>query len=151
MDHEPHVAPRGQKPPSPGVVVASLQLPRLGQGDDAIDAKTLSFLVSRSLAELEEERRVAKVVEDEVAKEMVEVKEEKKEDKPVPESVEWVRLFDPTGKSYFWNRRTGSTVWDRPVGVKVVWVGTRDKDGDLFFWHDVSQASQRSLPPLPPE
>ena len=48
--HETHVAARGQKPPSPGVVVPSLLLPRLGQGDDAIDAKTLSFLVSRSLA-----------------------------------------------------------------------------------------------------
>ena len=68
-EHEPNLAVRGQKPPSPQVVVPSLQFPRLEQGEDAIAAKALAFLVPRSLLELEEENREAMMAEEDVANE----------------------------------------------------------------------------------
>ena len=46
------------------------------------------------------------------------------------DSVEWVRLRDGnSGKTYYWNRRTFSTVWKPPPGVRVVWVGERNEEG----------------------
>ena len=42
-------------------------------------------------------------------------------------SVEWVRLRERhAGKTFFWNRRTNSTVWRAPAGVEVVWFGERE-------------------------
>ena len=64
-------------------------------------------------------------------------------------SVEWVRLRERhAGKTYFWNRRTNSTVWQAPAGVEVVWYGTRDEKGVLFFWHRDTRVS--TYDPLPP-
>ena len=40
------------------------------------------------------------------------------------DSVEWVRLREKyAGKTYFWNRRTNSTVWRAPAGVEVFFYG----------------------------
>ena len=51
-------------------------------------------------------------------------------------SVEWVRLRQRhAGKTYFWNRRTESTVWQAPAGVEVVWYGERDEEGGIWYWH----------------
>ena len=41
--HVANAAQRGPEPPSPGVVVLSLVLPLLEQGDDSVDAMALSF------------------------------------------------------------------------------------------------------------
>ena len=46
------------------------------------------------------------------------------------DSVEWVRLREKhAGKTYFWNRRTNSTVWRAPAGVEVVWYGEKNEKG----------------------
>ena len=67
-------------------------------------------------------------------------------------SVEWVRLREKhTGKTYFWNRRTNSTVWKPPPGVSVVWYGEKDEKGGVWFWHKDTRVSTFDLPPLPPE
>ena len=48
-------------------------------------------------------------------------------------SVEWVRLRERhAGKTFFWNRRTNSTVWRAPAGVRVVWVGERNEEGGVW-------------------
>ena len=73
---------------------------------------------------------------------------------PAPQlevSVEWVRLKDDkSGKPYYWNRRTFSTVWKPPPGVKVVWNSARNEEGDRYFWHSETRVSTFDLPPLPP-
>ena len=62
-------------------------------------------------------------------------------------SVEWVELYDDVkSKTYYWNRRTNSTVWKAPAGV---WVGAQDERGLRYFWHRVTHASMSELPPLP--
>ena len=67
-------------------------------------------------------------------------------------SVEWVRLREKhAGKTYFWNRRTNSTVWKPPPGVSVVWYGEKDEKGGVWFWHKDTRVSTFDLPPLPPE
>ena len=66
------------------------------------------------------------VVEEKEKEKEKEEKEEKEEGKPVPESVEWVQLRDPSGKTYYWNRRTSSTSWNPPASAIVVWVGERN-------------------------
>ena len=67
-------------------------------------------------------------------------------------SVEWVRLREKhAGKTYFWNRRTNSTVWRAPAGVEVVWYGEKDEGGGVWFWHKDTRVSTFELPPLPPE
>ena len=46
------------------------------------------------------------------------------------DSVEWVRLKDDkSGKPYYWNRRSFSTVWQPPPGVKVVWNASKNEEG----------------------
>ena len=73
---------------------------------------------------------------------------------PAPQlevSVEWVRLKDDkSGKPYYWNRRTFSTVWKPPSGVTVVWNSARNEEGVRYFWHSVTRVSTFDLPPLPP-
>ena len=73
---------------------------------------------------------------------------------PAPQlevSVEWVRLKDDkSGKPYYWNRRTFSTVWEPPPGVKVVWNGARNEEGFRYFWHSETRVSTFALPFLPP-
>ena len=67
-------------------------------------------------------------------------------------SVEWVRLRERhAGKTYFWNRRTNSTVWRAPAGVEVVWYGEKDEEGGVWYWHRDTRATTFELPPLPPE
>ena len=67
-------------------------------------------------------------------------------------SVEWVQLRDGnSGKTYYWNRRTFSTVWKPPPGVKVVWVGERNEEGGVWCWHRDTRVSTFDLPPVPPE
>ena len=67
------------------------------------------------------------------------------------DSVEWVRLKDDkSGKPYYWNRRSFSTVWKPPPGVKVVWNSARNEEGDRYFWHSETRVSTFDLPPLPP-
>ena len=69
---------------------------------------------------------------------------------PLPDSVEWVRLRERhAGKTYFWNRRTNSTVWQAPAGVEVVWYGERDEEGGIWYWHRETRVSTFDLPPLP--
>ena len=46
--------------------------------------------------------------------------EEEDNEEPVLESAEWVQFRNPTGKTYYWNRRTHSTSWNPPPGTKVV-------------------------------
>ena len=74
---------------------------------------------------------------------------------PAPQlevSVEWVRLRERhAGKTYFWNRRTNSTVWRAPAGVEVVWYGEKDEEGRGWYWHRDTRVSTFELPPLPPE
>ena len=49
---------------------------------------------------------------------------------PLPDSIEWVQLREHyAGKTYYWNRRTDSTVWQAPAGVEVVWIGERNEEG----------------------
>ena len=73
---------------------------------------------------------------------------------PAPQlevSVEWVRFKDDkSGKPYYWNRRTFSTVWKPPSGVKVVWNVAKNKEGVRYFWHSETRVSTFDLPPLPP-
>ena len=67
------------------------------------------------------------------------------------DSVEWVRLREKhAGKTYFWNRRTNSTVWRAPAGVEVVWYGEKDEEGGVWYWHRDTRVSTFDLPPLPP-
>ena len=67
------------------------------------------------------------------------------------DSVEWVRLREKhAGKTYFWNRRTNSTVWRAPAGVEVVWYGEKDEKGGVWYWHRDTRGSVFDLPPLPP-
>ena len=50
------------------------------------------------------------------------------------DSVEWVRLREKhAGKTYFWNRRTNSTVWRAPAGVEVVCFGERNEERGLVL------------------
>ena len=66
-------------------------------------------------------------------------------------SVEWVRLREKhAGKTYFWNRRTNSTVWRAPEGVDVVWYGEKDEEGRGWYWHRDTRVSTFEPPPLPP-
>ena len=66
------------------------------------------------------------------------------------DSVEWVRLKDDnSGKPYYFNRRTLSTVWKPPPGVKVVWIGERNEEGLVWCWHRDTRVSVFDLPPLP--
>ena len=52
------------------------------------------------------------------------------------DSLERVRLREKhAGKTYFWNRRTHSTVWQAPAGVEVVWYGEKDEVGGVCYWH----------------
>ena len=52
------------------------------------------------------------------------------------DSVEWVRLKDDkSGKPYYWNRRSFSTVWQPPPGVEIVWNASKDDEGVLYYWH----------------
>ena len=53
-------------------------------------------------------------------------------------------------KTYFWNRRTNSTVWRAPAGVEVVWYGEKDEVGGVWYWHRDTRVSTFELPPLPP-
>ena len=67
------------------------------------------------------------------------------------DSVEWVRLKDDkSGKPYYRNRRSFSTVWQPPPGVKVVWNATRNEEGVRYFWHSETRVHTFNLPPLPP-
>ena len=67
-------------------------------------------------------------------------------------SVEWVRLRERhAGTTFFWNRRTNSTVWRAPAGVEVVWFGEKDEEGAVYYWHRDTRISTFDLPPLPPE
>ena len=66
-------------------------------------------------------------------------------------SVEWVRFREMhAGKTYYWNRRTNSTVWRAPAGVDVVWYGEKDEKGGVYFWHRDTRVSTFILPSLPP-
>ena len=66
-------------------------------------------------------------------------------------SVEWVRFREKhAGRTYFWNRRTNSTVWRAPAGVDVVWYGEKDEKGGVWYWHRDTRVSTFFLPPLPP-
>ena len=66
-------------------------------------------------------------------------------------SVEWVWLRERHAcKTYFWNRRTNSTVWQAPAGVEVVWYGERNEEGGVQYWHRDTRVSTFDLPPLPP-
>ena len=54
--------------------------------------------------------------------------------RPVPDSVEWVEIRERhAGKTYYWSRRTHSTVWQAPAGVEVVWYGERDEEGGIWY------------------
>ena len=67
------------------------------------------------------------------------------------DSVEWVRLREKhSGRTYFWNRRTNSTVWRALAGVDVVWYGEKDEEGGVWYWHRDTRVSTFELPPLPP-
>ena len=72
-------------------------------------------------------------------------------DEHLPESAEWVQSRDPTGKTYFWHRRTRVTQWKPPPGIRVVWVGEKPEGGRAWYWHKETRASTHDLPPLPPE
>ena len=73
------------------------------------------------------------------------------EDAPVPDSIEWVELFDDIkSKTYYWKRRTRLSSWLPPVSIKVGWVGTHDEEGVFYYWHRLTRASTYDLPPLPP-
>ena len=136
--HETHVAQREPKTPPPGtrpgpppepapqvrleaaaraLVVNGLPtftLPVLaGSAGEAIDSGALSFLQKQLAPVVEDEEKEAQLVVD------------------VPESVEWVQLSNPTGKTYYWNRRSGKTAWNPPEGLKVVWCGRRDHEGEV--------------------
>ena len=66
-------------------------------------------------------------------------------------SVEWVRLRERhAGQTYFWNRRTDSTVRQAPAGVEVVWYGEKDEVGRVWYWHRDTRVSTFDLPPLHP-
>ena len=66
-------------------------------------------------------------------------------------SVEWVRLRERhAGKTYFWNRRTNSTVWQAPAGVEVVWYAERTEEGGIWYWYRDTRVSTFDLPPRPP-
>ena len=68
------------------------------------------------------------------------------------DSVEWVRLKDDkSGKPYYWNRRSFSTVWQPPPGVEIVWNASKDEKGVLYYWYRGTRVSSYDLPPLPPE
>ena len=64
------------------------------------------------------------------------------EDAPVPDSIEWVELFDDIkSKTNYWNRRTRLSSWLPPVGIKVFWVGTQDEEGVFHYWHRDTRVS----------
>ena len=97
-----------------------------GSDGEAIDSGALSFLLQKQLALVVEEAQL------------------------VPESVDWLQLCNPTGKTNYWNCRSGKTAWNPPEGLEVVWVGVRDGEGEVYYWHKVSRASTYNLPPFPP-
>jgi len=64
-----------------------------------------------------------------------------------PASDEWVafpRLGQPT---YYWNRRTGESVWQVPEAVEPAWTGYRDGDHAFFRCAHTSETLWQ-LPPL---
>ena len=65
-------------------------------------------------------------------------------------SDEWIQLTDDEFRTYYWNRRSGESVWRSPAGVEVVWVGVQDDDGDFWYWHRRTGVRTYVLPPLPP-
>ena len=66
-------------------------------------------------------------------------------------SDEWIQLTDDKFRTYYWNRRSGESVWRSPAGVEVVWVGVQDDDGDFWYRHLLTGVSTYVLPRLPPE
>ena len=71
--------------------------------------------------------------------------EEKEEEEPVLESAEWVQSRDPTGKTYYWNRRSRVTGWKPPPGIRVVWVGEQGSEGVVWYLHKVTRARTYDL------
>ena len=65
------------------------------------------------------------LVQEENKEEHQDAHEEEEEEEPVLESAEWVQFRDPTGKTYYWNRRTFSTSWTNHRASRVVWVGEK--------------------------
>ena len=65
-------------------------------------------------------------------------------------SDEWIQLTDDEFRTYYWNRRSGESVWRSPAGVEVVWVGVKDDEGDFWYRHRRTGVSTYVLPPLPP-
>ena len=65
-------------------------------------------------------------------------------------SDEWIQLTDDESRTYYWNRRSGESVWRSPAGVEVVWVGVQDDEGDFWYWHRRTSVRTYVLPPLPP-
>ena len=66
-------------------------------------------------------------------------------------SDEWIQLTDDKFRTYYWNRRSGESVWRSPAGVEVVWVGVKDDEGDFLYRHRRTGVSTYVLPRLPPE
>ena len=66
-------------------------------------------------------------------------------------SDEWIQLTDDMFRTYYWNRRSGESVWRSPAGVEVVWVGVKDDEGDFWYRHRRTGVSTYVLPRLPPE
>ena len=50
------------------------------------------------------------------------------------------------GKTYNWNRRPNSTVWQAPPGVQVVWIGERNEEGGVWYWHKDARVRTYTLP-----
>ena len=78
-----------------------------------------------------------------------EVKEEEEEEL-VPESAEWVQFRDPTGKIYFWNRRTHSTSWNHHRALRSSGSARELTREGFWYWYRVSRVSRFDLPTLPP-
>ena len=63
---------------------------------------------------------------------------------PVAAHPRRVRLRERhAGKTYYWNRRTHSTVWQAPAVVEVVWYGERNEEGGVWYWHRDTRVSPR--------
>ena len=65
----------------------------------------------------------------------------------VPESVEWVQLSRPKGKTYYWNTRTHATSWNPPEDSRIVWA-----TGAVFacVWTSAADAEPSWMSPLRP-
>jgi len=61
----------------------------------------------------------------------------------------WVAFQADSGRTYYWNRTVGETVWELPPGIAATWYGFRTQDGSPYYWCADTEQTVWELPRLP--